>query len=65
MIDGDGPKSKSIGILACEPCTETGNRSHFQIVEENKRAHRSMLQCEKESVLPFRWIWRTIDQDEI
>ena len=65
MIDGDGPKSKSVAVLAGQAGTETADRSHLQIVQDNKRTYWSILKCEEKDVLPLRWVWRTIDKDKV
>lgn len=64
MIDRHQPKTEPVCVLPREPLRETRGRSDLEIVEHNDRAGRRLVHGQKESVLAFRRVRRTVDQDQ-
>lgn len=63
MINRDQPKTETIRILASESMSESGGGAYLEVIEDNHGARGSVVHREKQSVLPFCRIRRTVYQN--
>jgi hypothetical protein len=64
VIEIQKPKLKSLGILPGQTASETRGGADGEIVQNDYSADRRMAERKKKSMLPFRRVRRTVDQDE-
>jgi hypothetical protein len=61
----DEPEPKSVCILTCETLGEARSGSDFEIVQNDNRAHRRLIERKKERVFALRGVGGTIDENQM
>ena len=64
MIDSHAPKAKQVRVLTGEAFGKTRGRGDLEIVEDNDRAGRRIMERQEKSVLALGGIRRAVDENQ-
>ena len=64
MVDGHAPEVKQVRVLAGQTLGETRRRRDLEIVQDDDRARRRIMQCQEKCMLALGGIGRAVDENQ-